>query len=424
MHFFAKTEIGKKRMNLSKDIYNFYRGLESLFSEADRYQLIRGKVRTFEASYALRKVWCVKSLIGITRITDLTELDYIGIPVISATRPDVDSAQITATQGKGLKKIDAIVSALMEAVERFSCANFNKIQQHRFVVNDNAYILPNILNLEKWNNELIDWVPAISLRTNEKKFLPAADVVFPYYPSENAKRPVRPSTTGVSAGNTLAEAVLHGIFEVVERDATSKFLIEGYKGHLLDIETITTPEECNLINLFIKAKIDILIFDLTHLSPLPVFYVSILNEEGLGPNIACAGQGAHILPHIALRRALTEAAQSRIIALQGSREDLIRHSSDWIGSYNYFKSRRAYMKEQAIKNCGIKKIDNISHLNYPTSFCELFIWTLHALYKMGYKDIFYTDLTHAKINIPVAHVIVQGMVDQIVEAERSRTVAV
>ena len=53
----------------------------------------------------------------MTRIADLTNYDRVGIPVASATRPDVDESDITVATGKGLTRQQARLGALMEAVE-------------------------------------------------------------------------------------------------------------------------------------------------------------------------------------------------------------------------------------------------------------------------------------------------------------------
>lgn len=52
---------------------------------------------------------------GITRVADLTRLDYIGLPVYTAIRPN--SQTLTASQGKGANPLLAKLSAVMEGIE-------------------------------------------------------------------------------------------------------------------------------------------------------------------------------------------------------------------------------------------------------------------------------------------------------------------
>ena len=95
---------------------------EDLLSSEDVHPLEGGRLRILTGKAALRQLWHHQTQLGITRLSDLTDLDVLGIPVFDAVRPTVDRAQITATQGKGLTKIDAVMSALFEALERTAAA--------------------------------------------------------------------------------------------------------------------------------------------------------------------------------------------------------------------------------------------------------------------------------------------------------------
>ena len=53
---------------------------------------------------------------GVTRLSRLTGLDSIGVPVWNAVSPNARS--IVINQGKGITDLDAKVSAAMEALER------------------------------------------------------------------------------------------------------------------------------------------------------------------------------------------------------------------------------------------------------------------------------------------------------------------
>src|SRR5579885_1192845 len=55
--------------------------------------------------------------LGITRVTDTTRLDRIGIPVYASIRPDAADGSICVCAGKGVRGIEAQVGAYMEAIE-------------------------------------------------------------------------------------------------------------------------------------------------------------------------------------------------------------------------------------------------------------------------------------------------------------------
>ena len=54
---------------------------------------------------------------GITRVANVTGLDRVGVPVVTAVRPNARS--LAVSQGKGLTLAAAKVSAIMEAAELY-----------------------------------------------------------------------------------------------------------------------------------------------------------------------------------------------------------------------------------------------------------------------------------------------------------------
>src|SRR5579872_5458480 len=55
--------------------------------------------------------------LGITRVTDITRLDRVGIPVYASIRPAATEGSLCVNAGKGLHPIEAEVGAYMEAIE-------------------------------------------------------------------------------------------------------------------------------------------------------------------------------------------------------------------------------------------------------------------------------------------------------------------
>ena len=61
---------------------------------------------------------------GITRITNITDLDRIGVPVFSAIRPTAQEGSVSIYAGKGIGESQAKASAMMEGFERYSAVEF------------------------------------------------------------------------------------------------------------------------------------------------------------------------------------------------------------------------------------------------------------------------------------------------------------
>lgn len=396
-----------------------WHGLEALLSTADRAPYAPGEQRLRSGSELQLAVSELRHKLGVTRVADLTSYDYVGIPVASATRPSVDLRQITATQGKGLTLEDAKASALMEAVERHAGARARPgllASVNALIASAREHASPSELGASWDPDQVIEWLPATSLASGRERLVPAASVLFPYFAPAGAQTPVRPATTGLASGSTHAEAVLHAIYEVVERDAVSQFLAGG-PARYLRTDAIQSATEQNLVRRFEQAGVQLCIADLSATSAVAVYCVFTWALDGPMPSLLVAGQGAHSSPLLALRRALLEAAQSRVVALQGSREDLIRHASEWGNSATTTKAEF----EALLAELEASPAATVPRAAEPArSVSDALEQVLSQLDAQGYHDVLYSDLQLEQIGIPVVRVTVPGMVDTVADPARRR----
>ena len=104
---------------------------------------------------------------GITRMTDITDLDRIGIPVFSAIRPTAQDGGVSVYAGKGIGKNQAKASAMMEGFERYSAekqddeniteGTINEISKKGEFINPEKLNLPNNLDTDKLNEMRLEW---------------------------------------------------------------------------------------------------------------------------------------------------------------------------------------------------------------------------------------------------------------------------
>lgn len=80
----------------------------------------------------------------------------------------------------------------------------------------------------------IAWVEAHSLTRDRAVLVPAFAVYQPYRPSAAEKPVIQQVTTGLACGNTLEEAILSGICEVVERDAAMLMWLQSRRPPRVD----------------------------------------------------------------------------------------------------------------------------------------------------------------------------------------------
>lgn len=358
---------------------------------------------------------------GVTRVTEITHLDRIGIPVYSAIRPSAAEGAVSIYAGKGATKDQAKASAMMEAFERYSaepqehqikndltCGLFDEIQG---CINPKSLILPN-LPFDPKTKEL-EWIKAVNIKDDEE-YLTPADAVFHPYNSQNGTNLFKSSTNGLASGNKIEEAIFHGITEVVERDAWSLFEIKRNKASKINLETIENPLINEIVDKFKQAGIDINVVDLT--SDVQMATIAAVSDDTVlkDPALLTLGVGTHLDPEIAVLRALTEVAQSRATQIHGTREDATRAVFMRKAGYERMKRINKHWFGESKEVIDLNEIKNRS----GKSFKEDIETSMKLLEIAGFEDVLYVDLTKPEIEIPVVRVIIPGMEVYSVDPER------
>jgi ribosomal protein S12 methylthiotransferase accessory factor len=342
---------------------------------------------------------------GITRCADITGLDRIGIPVYCSIKPGGRLVQIH--NGKGLYPMAAKVSALMEAIEIFHAENpycdfyHNSFQE--ICHSDISVISPNILPLYLSQNffsknSMIDWIKAENLRTNESVFLPAS-AVYLCSPSLYSF-----SSNGLASGNHIVEATLHGLYELIERDAIDRVSINGKIDlktcKIIDLNTVDDESIGELINKIEAANFKLVLIWLKSCISIHTFWAIILDKNPLTPSIMVNfGYGTHLSISVAATRAITEAAQSRLTFIYGVSEELAEplppdRSQTYYKIYAYFDRLEGTVPWQNFSSLAGKNLS------------EDYDRVLRCLWEAGYENIFRVDLARSTFNIPVVKVIV------------------
>jgi ribosomal protein S12 methylthiotransferase accessory factor len=359
----------------------------------------------------LQRVEPLCKIAGITRVADITGLDRVGIPVYSSIRPYAESGAVSVYNGKGATKEQAKVSAIMEGLERYSAeqkdrkvvrAKLDDMLSSRYAIHPSDLILPraSLFHLEY---QPIAWVEGVELNEMERIWVPANAVFHPY--ASHLDMPLfRSNTNGLASGNSLEEAVLHGLCEVIERDAWS--ICEAkrrVKADLfLDVENGLVYD---LIQKFESQGISIHMKELTSDIGIPTIGVAADDWRTKDPKLLVMGIGTHLNPYIAAIRALTEAAQSRVTQIHGAREDTINAR---------FRQKLGYEKTKSINSIWFsssgreKKISEIDRLDTKDIYDDI-LFVLDRLRKEGFKKVIAVDLTRRELGVPVVRIIVPGL---------------
>ncbi|MCF2147140.1 YcaO-like family protein [Desmonostoc muscorum LEGE 12446] len=348
---------------------------------------------------------------GVTRCADVTGLDRIGIPVYCAIRPWGRVIQVT--NGKGLRHIDAKVSALMEALEIFHAENPSsdlkrgslKLMQGTGQRVVQPEILPEYKAKNFFSSDfIIDWIKAEDLLTGEEVWLPASAVYIcspMLYPFD---------TNGLASGNHLLEATLHGLYEVIERDAISRLSANGRicltqeRCKCIDLSTVDDESVKGLYEMLLQADIKlVLIWVKSCIPSFHTFWAVLLDRNPFShSSMVNIGYGSHLNVSVAATRAITEAAQSRLTFIHGSREDLAVkacYTSSNVASkvYAYFNLIES--------NTNWRTLSDMAGDSLLQDYTQI----LESLSQTDNKNIFRVNLTQPPFNIPVVKVFVSGL---------------
>ncbi|MFE2876834.1 YcaO-like family protein [Streptomyces roseus] len=284
----------------------------------------------------LAKAQAIAPQLGITRVTDTTWLDRVGIPVYASIRPSAQNGSLCVNAGKGLRPGEARVGAYMEAIE-FAAAEFraenwdvvflsaSEIAGQKTARFDFIDLCP-LLGRKASADQKMPCVAATDFVTGERVYVPAELVFAPFY-GPGGPRLFGSSSNGLSSGNTALEATVHGLAELLERDVHAFHLVRD-TSRAVDLDTVS-GHVGELVRLARSADLEVVLRTSANAFDLPFFQAYMLEQDDTAPVAIAFGAGLHTSRDIAAVRGIAEAAQSRLSHIHGGRDDIIER-------HNYF----------------------------------------------------------------------------------------
>lgn len=366
--------------------------------------------RAVDPSTTLKRVEPLLTKAGITRVADITELDRIGIPVFSSIRPGAKEGAISIYNGKGASREQARVSAIMEAMERYSAEPkdeklrrdlMENMMSSENAVDPRSLILPQMINLHV-HHQPIAWVKGYDLMEGEDVWVPAAAVYHPYSSNKDLQL-FRSNTNGLASGNNLEEAVLHGMCEVIERDAWS--ICEARRrprGEIVVEEGCPVVSE--LLEKFRSQGVEVHLKDLTSDVGIPTIAAAADDVRMKDPALLNLGVGTHLSPRVAAIRALTEVAQSRCTQIHGAREDTTKADLNRTVGYERMKRLNAMYFSPSTE----VRMEDFPEFDTKDILEDIEVVLDHLLDR-GFEQVIAVELTRPELGIPVVRMIVPGM---------------
>ena len=350
---------------------------------------------------------------GITRIADITDLDRIGLPVYTAIRPTAEYGGVSIYGGKGISKDNAKASAMMEGFERYSAERQDSDETIISSANElgKDYIDPKSLNLPKEfekkdiSDMNLEWSLAHDLISDKDFYIPTNAIYHPYTHENDVKTLFKSNTNGLASGNVLEEAILHGIFEVIERDAWSIFELTHKNYSQINLDTIESDIINESIEKFTSNGINIKLMDFTADINVPTIAASADDTVTRDAGLLTLGIGTHLDPEVAILRALTEVAQSRATQINGAREDTVRADFAREAGYERMKRINKYYFKQEEEQTDLNDIENRS----TTSISKDLEIVKKELVDNDIEHVLYYDLTRPELGVSVVRVIIPEM---------------
>ncbi|MCW3135284.1 MAG: YcaO-related McrA-glycine thioamidation protein [Methanophagales archaeon] len=359
----------------------------------------------------------LKEKVGITRIEDITALDKLNIPIYSASRPGAKEGAVSVYTGKGLTREQARVSVIMEAIERYS-AEIKAKDRVKFLFESyeegegKEKVDPASLILSKLStvnpDTKLEWCEGYDLLNGEEVLVPANAVFHPYI-SNRGGRLFRSDSNGIASGNNLEEAIFHGITEVIERDALSYMELKKHAGKQKQIEI----DEGDGMLFELKRG-----FESAGIAPYFWYIPSdtgfatvalALDPKTKDASLLVYGAGTHSDPRIAAIRAITEAAQSRLMQIESAKRDAMKATLARVMSYEEIKKRNRHWFEDKGKDKREEEKVELNELpNLATDTIDGDIEIALERLKRVVNRVIVVNLTREEIGVPVVRVIIPG----------------
>lgn len=297
---------------------------------SERYDL-GGTWRASTIEATLERLPALMRHVGITRVADVTGLDCLGIPTAMAIRPTGRS--LSCSQGKGLTPALAFASAAFEGIELHYAerppapvmtASFHEIGGRQEVI-DPRRLGRGFRNDAYQADRSMEWVEGYDLLSGGRRLVPrvVCDLdTATFHPDRDL---FVNSSSGLGGGNDLVEAVCHALYELIERDCTHDWKSmppEDMTARQVKLSSIHTPHAGTLIRQVLAAKVVPFVYDITNRMNVPAFVCIFFDAEDSWRQLPrFMGSGCHMSSEVAICRAITEAAQSRLTHISGSRDD-------------------------------------------------------------------------------------------------------
>lgn len=334
--------------------------------------------------------------------------------------------------GKGSTREQSEVSALCEAVERYSgMFHGEEIHSRRryseFGVEEAIH--PNTVQLfsdsqldsadsinavghpynivpSRFDPDVeIDWSPVWSFTQKRHRYLPTS-MLYSIPAEMRGPSDLIADSNGCAAGNTLEEAILQGFYELVERDAFAIWWYNQLQVPMVDLASFDDSYLAMAGDYYRRFDRDLWLLDVTSDIDIPVFVALSRSPDGQTEDIIY-GAGAHANPHVAALRAICELNQCLTWLPSPGKQDG-RPMIDDPMALSWWKTARLadcswlQPSTNAVKKASDFPLRTSTDIRDDVEHCQ-------SIVESKGMEFLVLDQTRPDIGMPVVRVVVPGM---------------
>lgn len=336
------------------------------------------------------------------------------------------------SSGKGITESQAKMSAIGEAVERYSAvyrheheitvsATFDELGDQAIHPNDvwlfsqSQYAIREQWNPQQKSNyhyvpklfptdRKFAWTPYWSLTNGTFKYFPAFSTYFNHPEFYQGFGPS--DSNGCAAGHTLEEAIYQGFLELVERDSIAIWWYNRLRYPRVDLDSFENPYTKKVEAFYASLNRSIWVLDITADLKIPTF-VAVSARLDSDVEDIIVGMGTHLDPHIALLRSISELNQFLANVYFKNPDGTTRYVNDVEETVEWHKTAKLREHQYLKPDHRIRKRSDFEKM-HTDDLSEDIATCVQLAHEAGLETLV-ADLSQPDVGMKVCRVLVPGL---------------
>ena len=215
-------------------------------------------------------------------------------------------------------------------------------------------------------------------------------------------------SNGLASGRSPEEAILHGLLELIERDAAGIWWFNRLRRPAVDLSGLGSKYIGRLCDYYDRIGRDLWVLDVSCDTRLPVI-AAVSRRRGIGSEMITLGFGCSLEYEAAVLRALTEMNQFLPLVADSNADQMLATSSGTDARSDWFRTARIADHQHLLPNrtLPLARAGDYSRLA-ASSLVDCIDICLERLRDL-HLDAYFVDMTRADIGLTVVKVIVPGL---------------